>query len=119
MIKKIFVFKYMLIIILLFTFSDCSLRSVHFKQGRELYQIGNYDQAVKFLQKALDEQPKNNHIRVMLLKAKLNSYYHHLALARKNKDSGKKDEAIREYQIALKHIYQWSFFFLAGYFNTI
>ena len=41
----------------------------------------------------------HNKLKTLLFKAKLNSYYYHLARARKFREVGKKDEAITLYDV--------------------
>ncbi len=79
----------------------CATASPLTKQGLQLYQAGEYDKAVAYFQKELVRRPKSTEIKTMLFRAKLKSYYTHLSLARKYREAGKKDEAIKEYKIAL------------------
>lgn len=80
---------------------QCSIYSPQFKRGMELYKGGDYDQSVVYFEKALKEHPEKKEIKTMLFRSKLNSYYHHLALARSHRRKGRKEEAVKEYQTAL------------------
>lgn len=90
-----------LIVIVIVFLSGCSTITVFKKKGIELLNAGDYDKAVEYFEKALKTHPRNSELRTFLFKAKLKSYYYHLALARKWRDAGKKEEAIREYRIVL------------------
>ncbi len=85
----------------LLLFGSCATRSTLMRQGLELYRAGNYDGAFKYFQDMVQKHPENMEFRTFLFQARLNSYYHHLAIARKLKAMDKKDEAIKEYKIAL------------------
>ena len=88
-------------IICLFLVSSCAINSIYLKEAKELYRAGQYDKAVEYFEQALRERPKRTEIKRLLFRAKLSSYYHHLILARKYKDQKMKEDAIKEYQIAL------------------
>lgn len=88
-----------MIIIIVFL-SGCAVQSVHQKKAMKFYHDGDYDRAVEYFEKALKKKP-GSAVKAFLFKAKLNSYYQHLALARSYRNSAKKDEAVREYKIAL------------------
>lgn len=97
-------FSIVLIIAPVFLFlflSGCLTKSINIKKGKELLTVGNYDEAVEYFKIALKEDPNSVEIRVFLYRAKLNSYYYHLLLARKYKDLKRRDMAIKEYKIAL------------------
>ena len=87
--------------VLLVFLAGCSGISVFKKKGLELYRAGQYDKAVAYYENAMKTYPQKSELRTLLFKAKLGSYYHHLALARKFRDQGKKEEALREYNITL------------------
>lgn len=87
------------LVVLLFL-SGCS-RSVIEREGLQLHRAGKFDEAVKYFEKALKENPKSQELRTLLFKSRLNSYYYHLALARRWKTMEKKEEAIIEYKIAI------------------
>lgn len=72
------------------------------RKGMALYRSGDYDKATEYFENALEAHPHSNEFRTLLLRCKLNSYYYHLALARKFKDAGKKEDAVREYRVALR-----------------
>lgn len=90
------------LLLVIILFSGCATGSATQSRGMSSYHVGDYDKAVDYFEKALKEKPNRRDLRMLLFKAKLNSYYTHLARARKLKDVGKKEEAIKEYEIALK-----------------
>jgi general secretion pathway protein D len=93
-------FQAMILLIAIIVQPGCSSPSVFQKQGIEMYRTGDYDKAVEYFEKAFKDKP-NSDLRVLLFRAKLNSYYYHLAQARMLKDSNKKEEAVKEYKAAL------------------
>ncbi|MGE5340400.1 MAG: tetratricopeptide repeat protein [Candidatus Omnitrophota bacterium] len=93
-------FQLMISLMLIVLWSGCSAPSVYQKEGLELYRSGDYDKAVEHFEKAFKDKPNNNS-KVLLFRAKLNSYFNHMALARSYKQTNKKEEAIKEYKIAL------------------
>jgi general secretion pathway protein D len=66
----------------------------------EFYKNGEYDRAVEYFEKEVERRPTPD-VRMLLFRAQLNSYYTHLALARSLREAGKKEEAVKEYKIAL------------------
>ncbi len=79
----------------------CSSVDYYKKEGMQLFRTGEYDQAVEYFENAVKENPEKGELKTLLFKAKLNSYYYHLARARKLREIGKKDDAIREYRMVL------------------
>lgn len=86
--------------VLILFLSGCATPSSQEKRGMELYSSGDYDQAIVQLEKAFKDKPDSN-LRILLFRAKLNSYYSHLYIARQYKAQDKRDEAIKEYNKAL------------------
>lgn len=89
------------VVLLILFFSGCAMHSVHEKRAMALYRTGDYDQAVEFLEKAIKEKPSAD-LNILLFRAKLNSYFNHLGQARAFRDVNKREEAIKEYKIALE-----------------
>ena len=98
--KKIIVSAIAVVLLILF-FPGCATQSVHKKRAMDFYQTGDYDKAVDYLEKAWKAKPTDE-LNLLLFRAKLNSYFHHLTQARVFKDVNKKEEAVKEYQIALE-----------------
>ena len=88
------------VIVMTVFWAGCS--SVSTRKGLALYRAGDYDKATEYFANALKDNPQSAEFRTLLMKSKLNSYYYHLGQARKLKDAGKKEEAIKEYQITLQ-----------------
>ncbi|MFC2146150.1 tetratricopeptide repeat protein [Acidobacteriota bacterium] len=89
------------VVLLILFFPGCAMQSVHQKRAMALYRTGDYDQAVEYLEKAIKEKPSAD-LNTLLFRARLNSYFHHLGQARVFRNVNKKEEAIKEYKIALK-----------------
>jgi general secretion pathway protein D len=87
------------VVLLILFFPGCAMQSVHQKRATDLYRAGDYDQAVEYLEKAIKEKPSHE-LKILLFRAKLNSYFHHLGQARVFRNINKKEEAIKEYKIA-------------------
>ena len=98
--KKIIVSAIAVVLLILF-FPGCATQSVHKKRAMDFYQTGDYDKAIDYLEKAWKAKPTDE-LNLLLFRAKLNSYFHHLTQARVFKDVNKKEEAVKEYQIALE-----------------
>ncbi len=82
--------------------NSCSANAHRVKPGMDLYKAGEYDKSVEYFEKLLKKFPADRDIRALLFRAKLNSYYHHLGIARKyGSIPEKKEEAIAEYKISL------------------
>jgi type II secretory pathway component GspD/PulD (secretin) len=88
------------ILVILVLMAGCSVKSVYQKQGLDLYYAGKYDEAVARLAEAYRDKPSPQ-LQIWLFRARLNSYYTHLANARTLKEAGKKDEALKEYDVAV------------------
>lgn len=88
------------VVIAVFT-SGCSSTNFYKKEGMQLYRTGEYDKAVEYFEDAVNKHPGKGELKTLLFKAKLNYYYFHLARARKLRESGKKEDAIREYRMVL------------------
>ena len=99
--KKNYFKLYAITVIAALFLAGCSTLTVFEKKGIQLMRDGKYDQAVQHFEKALENKPASTELRTMLFKAKLNSYYYHLGLARNWRDRGNKEEAVKEYKIAL------------------
>lgn len=98
--KKHFILLWIIPIVIAVFATGCST-SYYKKEGMQLYRTGEYDKTVEYFENALKKNPNRGELRTLLFKAKLNSYYFHLATARNLREAGKKDEAIREYRLAL------------------
>jgi general secretion pathway protein D len=98
--KKISAYAIAVVLLILF-FSGCAMQSVHKKRAMALYRTGDFDEAVDYLEKASKKKPSAE-LNLLLFRAKLNSYFNHLGRARSSREVDKKEEAIKEYKIALE-----------------
>ena len=85
----------------LFVLQGCLTTISSVRQARELFKVGDYDQARELLSRAAAENPKNAEIKTLLFRAQLNSYQTHLFLARAKRKSGDRQAAVLEYRKAL------------------
>jgi type II secretory pathway component GspD/PulD (secretin) len=99
--RKNHVVLFVITLVIALFLAGCTTVTVFEKKGIRLMRDGKYDAAVKHFEEWLKTKPSSTEIRTMLFKAKLNSYYYHLALARKWREQGKKEEAVKEYKIVL------------------
>jgi general secretion pathway protein D len=80
---------------------SCLTYTSNVNQAREFFKVGDYDRASELLQKAAVESPKNDEVKTLLFRAKLNSYYRHVFLARKSAKDNDRPAADLEYRKAL------------------
>jgi general secretion pathway protein D len=80
----------------------CATGTGSIRTARDLFTSGHYDDAIVLLKQALVENPKNGETRLLLYRAKLNSYFFHLAKAREWRQANEKDKASAEYQKSLE-----------------
>ncbi len=90
-----------LILAALLFWQGCLTTTSSVRQAREYFKAGDFDRASDILEQAAAENPKSDEIRTMLFRARLNSYYYHLALARQKRKSGERPAAEAEYGKAL------------------
>jgi type II secretory pathway component GspD/PulD (secretin) len=86
---------------LIILLNSCAYNSKKIKGISDLNKIGDYDKKLEHCKKLAIKYPESMEIKTLLFKAKLNSYYYHLSLARNFKETEKKDKAIDQYKIAL------------------
>jgi general secretion pathway protein D len=89
------------VLLAVFSWFSCMTYTSGLRQAREYFKVGDYDKACEILQKAAAESPKNDEVKTMLFRAKLNSYYAHLFSARQKSRENDRPAAVREYQKAL------------------
>lgn len=90
-----------LVLAAMLSWLGCAMQMSSVRQAREFFKVGDYDRASEILQKAANENPKNDEIKTLLFRAKLNSYYYHLLLARQKVKTADRAAADLEYQKAL------------------
>jgi general secretion pathway protein D len=82
--------------------SACATASGPIKAGREAERAQDYDRAVVEYQNALRQRPNDYELRQALERVKLRASQEHHTRARRFAGSGKLEEAVLEYQIALE-----------------
>lgn len=97
----VFCFRLIIPIMITLFLWGCATQSLYHKQGMEFYKNAEYDKAVQYFEKEVKRKSTPD-VRMLLFRAKLNSYFAHLALARSFREANKKEEAVKEYKIALK-----------------
>ncbi|MFQ6083513.1 MAG: cohesin domain-containing protein [Candidatus Aminicenantia bacterium] len=92
-----------IIIIPSILYIGCATFSVNYKLGYQATINKDWDNAVKYFEKALAENPDNSIYRIALLRAKIEACNFHLIQARRKAYLGQKEEALKEYQKALSY----------------
>lgn len=95
--------KIVLLIIIALTFWGCAGLSRSYKLGTEAALGKNWDEAVKYYERASLESPENSVYRLALFRAKLAASSAHLIKARELAFQEKKEEALVEYKKALSY----------------
>jgi len=95
--------KITLLVITILIFWGCSVLSQNYKLGTEAAINKNWDEAIKYYEKAVSEDPHNSVYRLALLRAKVTASLFHLQQARQLASQGKKEEARAEYGLALSY----------------
>lgn len=95
--------KIVLLTIIALTFWGCAGFSRSYKLGNEAAIGKNWDEAVKYYERAALESPENSVYRLALFRAKLAASSVHLIKARELAFQGKKEEALVEYEKALSY----------------
>jgi general secretion pathway protein D len=95
--------KAVLLTIITLTFWGCVTLSRSYRLGTEAALSKNWDEAIKYYERAVMESPKNSVYRLALFRAKLSASADHLTKARELAFQGKKNEALVEYEKALSY----------------
>lgn len=98
--KKTFSVVLLVALFLVIVLSGC-VSSTLKKKGMAYFTAGDYDKAVEYFQKEYAKDPKNSALKTMLFRAKLKSYQYHVSMARKYREIHRKDDAVKEYRMAL------------------
>jgi general secretion pathway protein D len=88
---------------ILINFLACTTFSPAYKLGNQAEINKNYDEAIKYYEQALIENPKESVYRLALFRAKASAALFYAEKARKLMSEGKKEEAITEYKKALSY----------------
>jgi general secretion pathway protein D len=81
----------------------CTTLSQHYKSGYEAAMNKDWDRAVELYEKAVLEDPQNSVYRLALYRAKVAASYSHLYVARNLAAEGKREEALKEYEMAFSY----------------
>ncbi|MBN1225105.1 MAG: hypothetical protein JXB23_17785 [Candidatus Aminicenantes bacterium] len=95
--------KTMALFAVLLILSGCSTLSEHYKSGYEASMSKNWDEAVRLYEKAVLEEPQNSTYRLALYRAKISASYVHYISARNLAVRGEKEQALKEYEVALSY----------------
>jgi len=82
---------------------SCTTISQHYKSGYEAAISKDWDKAVELYEKAVLEDPQSSIYRLALYRAKIAASYSHLYIARNLAAEGKKEEALKEYEVAFSY----------------
>ena len=82
---------------------SCTTISQHYKSGYEAAMSKDWDKAVELYEKAVLEDPQSSIYRLALYRAKIAASYSHLYIARNLAAEGKKEEALKEYEVAFSY----------------
>ncbi len=96
-------YLWLLILLLTVTLAGCVTFSNYYKLGTRAEMNRNYDEAIKYYQQALLENPKESVYRLAYLRARASAAINSAEKARKLLAEGRKEEAIDEYKRALEY----------------
>jgi general secretion pathway protein D len=95
--------KIALFLIVLLSVWGCVTFSESYKLGTKAAMSKDWDEAVKYYERALLESPDNSVYRLALFRAKMAASFSHLLMARELVAQGMKKEALAEYEMALTY----------------
>ncbi len=81
----------------------CMTLSRYYKSGYEAAMNKDWDRAVELYEKAVLEDPQNSVYRLELYRAKIAASYSHLYVARNLAAEGKREEALKEYEVSFSY----------------
>ncbi len=91
------------IVLIILILGGCSTFNQSYKLATEAAANKNWDDAIKYYEKAILEDPSNAAYRLALTRAKILASYTHVFKARNLAAAGKKEKAAAEYQKALSY----------------
>lgn len=95
--------KISFLMIIVLAFWGCTVLNRSYKLGTEAAVNKNWDEAIKYYEKAVIEDPKNSVYRLALLRAKIAASLSHVQEARRLASQGKKEDAVAEYEKAISY----------------
>ena len=93
--------KITILTIIVLIFWGCATFSRSYKLGTKAAVSKNWDEAVQYYERAVQENPTNSVYRLALLRARIAASYAHLIKARELASQERKEEALVEYEKAL------------------
>lgn len=81
----------------------CSTLSQSYKLGSEAVMNKDWEKAIQYFEQAALQHPGNSYYRLALIRAKVQASLEHWTKARNLIQEGKKEEALAEYERALKY----------------
>ena len=79
---------------------SCNTISRNYRLGMESAMNKNWDEAVRYYERAVLEDPKSSYYRLALERAKMSAANFHISQARKLASKGEKENALAEYELA-------------------
>ena len=95
--------KIIILTIIALAYWGCSILSQNYELGTEAALNKNWDDAIKYYKRAVEENSDNSIYRLALFRAKISASYAHLIEARKLASQGRKEEALVEYEKAISY----------------
>jgi general secretion pathway protein D len=91
------------IVLMILILTGCSTFNQSYRLATEAAANKDWDKAIQYYEKAIEEDPDNSAYRLALTRAKILASYVHVFKARNLATEGKKEEALAEYQKALSY----------------
>ncbi len=91
------------IVIMILILTGCSPFNQSYKLATEAAANKDWDKAIQYYEKAIEEDPNNSAYRLALTRARILASYVHVFKARSFATEGKKEDALAEYQKALSY----------------
>ena len=91
------------IVLIILAIAGCSTFNQSYKLATKEAANKNWDEAIKYYEQAIQEDPGNSAYRLALTRAKILASYTHVFRARSLASEGKIEEALVEYQKALSY----------------
>jgi general secretion pathway protein D len=88
------------LIIAVISFSGC-VSNKSLRLGQEYASSGDWDNSIQALQRALDEDPQDQEIKVLLIRSKTNASLEHLAKGQTLLEAKRYDESLTELQMSI------------------
>jgi general secretion pathway protein D len=93
-------FLALLAVVAVIALTGCT-SSKNLRQGQQYASSGDWDNSIQSFQRALDEDPEDQEIKLLLIRSKKNASLNHLAKGENYLDAKRYDEALTELQMAI------------------